>query len=167
MKPIFLPLILLSLTACGFTPLYGEKTAGSHNAELAHIAVDMIPDREGQILRNDLLDRFYVAGTGPAVSPRYRLQVARVNESYSELDITKSAEATRGQLLLTSSMVLIDTETGAAVLTRPLRAVTSFNILTSEFATRVTRQNARENALADLARQIELATKLYLTSRQD
>ena len=82
---------------------------------------------------------------------------------WSRLKLTVESEATRRQLKLTGSMSLIDKKTGEAVLTRPLLAITSHNVLESEFSTLVTEQSAREAALNDLARQIERQLALYFT----
>ena len=157
----FLPLLLL--TSCGFAPVYGDlgsKTEQSAvETTLAQIAIDNIPDREGQYLRNALIDRFY-RHARPATAP-YALSVAKIRERLIDLDITKSSDTTRGQLRLDTEIALTDRKTGKTLLTRKLRAVTSYNILGSEFTNRVSEQNARENALDDLARQIELQVSLY------
>jgi LPS-assembly lipoprotein len=153
----------LLVSGCGFTPMYGNHATpegGPVETALTQVEIENIPDREGQYLRNALIDRFYRNGRPSA--PRYRLSVNPVQESLIDLDITKSSDSTRGQLRLTTSMNLVDTQSGESVLTRPLQSITSYNILTSEFATRVTEDNARMNALDDLARQIELQIGLFL-----
>jgi LPS-assembly lipoprotein len=152
----------LFLTACGFEPLYGGRDTGRAGAEdiLAQIDIANIPDREGQYLRNALIDRFYRHGR-PS-DPLYTLQISPVRETLTDLDITKSSDATRGQLRLSAHMALIERASGQTVLTRDLTSITSYNILGSEFSTRVSEENTRLNALNDLARQIELQTSLYL-----
>ena len=164
-KILFVTSACLCLSACGFEPMYGtqmQSNAGQESveAQLAQVAINGIPDREGQMLRNALIDRFY--RDGRPQNSRYTLQIAPIDESITDLDITKSSDATRAQLHLKTSMNLIDDATGEIVLTRSLRSIASYNVLTSEFATRVSAQNTRENALNDLARQIELQTSLYL-----
>jgi len=156
--------ICLLTSACGFEPVYG--TLGQDNSyeattesALAQVDIVNIPDREGQYLRNALIDRFYHHAR-PA-HPQYVLSVEPIKERLRGLDITKSSDATRGQLKLTTTMALVDKTTGATVLERDLRSITSYNILGSEFTNRVSKQNARENALEDLARQIELQLSLY------
>ncbi|MCK6418959.1 MAG: LPS assembly lipoprotein LptE [Alphaproteobacteria bacterium] len=129
--------------------------------QLAQVEIGNIPDREGQYLRNLLIDRFYRQGR-PA-DAQYVLQVSDLSESKTELDITKTADATRAQLRISLQMRLIDKAQQTVVLERPLHAITSYNILPSEFATRVTEQNARESALNELARQIEQRLSLYFT----
>ena len=161
MNRFILIVCLLTLAACGFEPMYGRninERTGVEN-ELARVGISNIENREGQYLRNALIDRFYRAGR-PA-RPLYRLSIKPLRETLIDLDITKSSDATRGQLRLETSMQLIDVRTEETVLARDLRTITSYNILGSEFATRVTEENARTNALDDLARQIELQLNLY------
>ncbi|PCJ01762.1 MAG: hypothetical protein COB14_03375 [Alphaproteobacteria bacterium] len=164
-KILFVTSACLCLSACGFEPIYGthmQSNAGQESvqSQLAQVSINGIPDREGQFLRNALIDKFY--RDGHPQNPRYTLQIEPINESTVDLDITKSSDATRAQLHLKTSMRLIDEGTGEIVLTRSLRSIASYNVLTSEFATRVSAQNTRENALNDLARQIELQISLYL-----
>ncbi len=150
------------LAACGFTPLYGDHSPSadaSIRAELNSIYIGNIPDQPGQYLRNALMDRFYSTGR-PGAGARYSLIIAPVAESRAELDITKTSDSTRAQLYLSTSMVLQDSD-GVELMTRSLNAVTSYNILDSQFTTRVAEESARRQALDDLARQIEMHTLLY------
>ncbi len=127
--------------------------------ELARVAIRIIPNESGQTLRNHLIDRFYREGY--PVNPAYTLKVDPLSESRHNLDITKASESTRAQLRLGSHMTLTD-QNGNVVLERDIFAIASFNVLESEFATRVTEQKARDSAIADLARQIERNITLYL-----
>lgn len=150
------------LSACGFTPMYGSAgSANRHQVQstLNNIAIDNIPNREGQYLRNRLIDRFYTGGT--PVSPAYTLVLSPISESKYDLDITKNANATRAELRVGTTMVLRDRASNAALLTRDLASSTSYNILASQFTTRVSEDNARLNALDALARQAEQAAVLY------
>jgi len=169
MRQIALTVLLcgcaLGLSGCGFTPIYGESSGegaqgSSIQSDFGQVAIENIPDRDGQYLRNALIDRFY--RDGRPVQPKYKLMVQPIRETTTDLDITKSSDATRGQLKLTTSMSLVDTGTGETVLKRNLISIGSYNILGSEFTNRVTEQNTRDNALNDLARQIELQVGLYL-----
>lgn len=157
--------ISLLLTACGFRPLYGEAGAGDIAVQetLNLVAISNIPDREGQYLRNALIDRFYTGGYPQ--SPAWLLEVAPVAESITDLDITKSSDATRAQLRLSTAISLRDAQSGKIVLQRKLTAVTSYNILSSQFTTRVSEENTRRNGLDQLAAQIENQLALYF-SRQ-
>lgn len=157
-----LPLLLvLFVSACGFTPVYGTKeNRQSVNEVLNKVEIDLIPDREGQYLRNALIDRFY--SNGYPENATFSLSVQPIKETISNFDLTFDSSATRRQLKLTSYMVLTDKKTGTDVLKRSLTAITSHNVLDSEFSTLVTEQSAREAALNDLARQIEQQIALFL-----
>ncbi len=157
-------LLLMSLgiiAACGFHPVYGvnKYTAIGVEEHLSQIEISGIPDREGQFLRNALIERFYRDGR-PA-NPKYKLSMSPVSESLRDLDITIDSDTTRGQLTLRITMILNDKKTGETLLKRNLRSIASYNIIDSEFANRVSEQNTRENALSDLARQIEEQLALH------
>ena len=158
---------ILLVSGCGFTPMYGENAATGNAAieagaeGLSSVEIGNIPDRSGVFLRNELIDRFYT--NGYPVAPRYTLSIEKVLEVKRDLDLTKSSEATRNQLNQSTTIKLYDrTNPAAPVLTRTLSSINSYNVLESEFATRVTEDGARVSGLNDLARQIELNIVLYL-----
>lgn len=166
MKKFLTLLALIVLAACGFEPVYGvnRNTHTGVEEKLEQISISNIPDREGQFLRNELITRFYRSGR-PA-SPQWSLDLERISESLTDLDITKDAEASRGRLRLATSLQLKDLKTGETVLKHSIISIASYNILASEFTNRVSEQNARENALKDLARQVEQYVTLYLKKTQ-
>lgn len=151
----------VSLISCGFTPMYGTESNHSKNVSmnLSQVKITNIPDREGQFLRNELIDQFYKDGR-PEGS-KYILDVTPILERITNLDITRSSDVTRSQLMLSTSMTLRDAQSGEVLLQRNMSATSSFNVLEGEFATRFSEQNTRENALRDIARQIELQLGLY------
>ena len=165
MTKILTLLSVFIITACGFHPVYGvnKYTNVSVEEHLAQIQIGNIKDREGQHLRNALIDRFYRDGR-PAY-PLYSLSVVDLNERITELDITKDAESTRGQLQTTARIILHDQD-GEALLERTLSSTASFNVLASEFTNRVSEQATRENTLNELARQIEQQIALFFKKEQ-
>lgn len=162
---ILILLCICALPACGFTPLYGTQSPGGDDVRASfdsiHIAV--INDREGQALRNMLMDKLYSSGR-PA-DPVYNLEIAPLSQKITDLDITKSADATRAQLRLDTAMVLRNNRSGEVLLERELTAITSYNVLDSRYTTRVSEQYARESALGELAEQIERNLALYFNRR--
>lgn len=160
-----LPLLAgLFLTGCGFTPLYGNR-GGHAEAPLDQIYIDNIPDRNGVYLRNLLIDRFYQSGAPDPLSSPYKLHISAIDERISDLDITKTADATRAQLIIYATITLQDTQSGQTLLKRSLQSITSYNILRSQFTTYVSEQAAREAALTDMARQVERHISLYFGKR--
>lgn len=171
---LLLPLIFLS--GCGFTPLYGQNSAlqqQSVNSKFQETAINIIPNREGQILRNLLIDAMHPYGSPQ--NPRYHLSISPIKESLRDLDITKTADTTRAQLKLNISMRLFDMsapkpkngQPPKPLLNRGLMTITSYNILASEFATQVAEQAARENALNDLSTQIQTQLALYFKTLEE
>ncbi len=152
---------LIVLGGCGFTPMYGGGKAARHEVQskLSDIRIENIPNREGQYLRNLLIDRFFAENRQQNAS--YSLTFTPIQENKYELDVTKNANATRAELRQTTTFNLIDTKTGKSVLSRTLLASTSYNVLSSQFTTRVSEDDARLNALNDLARQAEQQIVLY------
>ena len=54
---------LLAVSACGFTPMYAQNDAGADVAAYySDIFIENLKDRDGQYLRNALIDRIYVDG---------------------------------------------------------------------------------------------------------
>jgi len=160
-----LPFIfVILLNACGFTPVYKntENNAGPTSA-LSGIEIAIIKDRDGQFLRNALIDRLY--RDGYPTTPRYRLVVQDLEETISDFDITVDSEATRRQLELRTTFKLFEIGNEKPLITRPLIATTSNNVLESEFSTLVTEQSARESALNDLARQIQRQLAVFLSNQ--
>ena len=160
----------LTLTNCGFSPMYGKHTNQAApdigiEDHLALTSINTIPNREGQILRNILVDRFHRHGTPQSAT--YALSITPIQESTTDLDITKTADSTRAQLRLSTSITLTDTVTGKPLFTKSLRSITSYNILASEFSTRISEQSTRKNALRDLSNQIETALGLYFKRQQN
>lgn len=154
-------LCALALSGCGFRPLYAPPSALDTGTatSLAAVEISSIPDQSGVALRNHLLDRLHAHG---ATTPQYQLTVNPVSETREDLDITVDEDATRSQLRHTTSMTLTRLSTGEVLVQRSMYAIASYNILESRFATRVAAQNARDNNLDDLARQIEQAVVLAL-----
>lgn len=163
LAPLF---AVLLLAACGFQPMYGKNkyTATGVEDKLALIEIGSIPDREGQYLRNALIDRFY--RNGRPENPQLRLTFSPIYESRNNLDITKNSGATRAQLRLSTEMKLQNKKTKEILLERKLLSITSYNVLSSEFSTRVSEDNTRLNALDDIARQAEQQINLYLKHTQ-
>lgn len=156
---LFLALLPVVTGACGFKPVYGTTAHDSAvGAALANVHIDPITDRNGQVLRNNLIDRFYTDGR-PA-GPRYRLAVA-LAATEEELGIQKDATATRARLRLQASYELIEISTGQVVYRTFSRSVVSFNLLDSQFAVLATRQDAYDRGLTELADDIRTRLSLY------
>lgn len=158
----FVIVAILILAGCGFSPMYGKNVgaAGMTAAQgLDNVEIALIPDQSGVYVRNILIDGFYQGGY-PS-DPAYILEVSKIVETQLDLDITQNSEATRKQIRLSATMILKEKNTGNAMVTRTINSLTSYNILGTQFTTRISENDAREVGLADLARQIQRQTALY------
>ncbi len=159
-RPIVLGLFLFGLAACGFQPLYGDRGVRSVSSdELAAVQIDLIRDREGQMLRNELLDRFQPAGG--AVKPLYGLSVA-LQTSRAALGIRTDETASRANLTILASYVVRDIATGAVLFQGQGRSINGFDILDSDFATTSSEADAIRRAVYDLSEQITTRVSIAL-----
>src|SRR5262249_43067849 len=108
------------VAGCGFTPLYGEGD-GNVSAHYADVEVLNVPDREGQELRNALIDRLYTEGR-PA-DPHYSLKIDPLTITHTDLGIQKDATVTRTEIEVGAHMQLVDRTSGKTLLDRSVRAV--------------------------------------------
>ena len=151
----------LTVSGCGFKPLYGTaENGGGATLEMASVRVDPIPDRIGQVLRNELTDRL-TAGVGPQPT-RYTLFV-EIQESTAPLQIQTTDTITRYNFTLTASFDLVDSATGNVVYSDNARAVGSYDVVESEFATLVAEQETGREAARDLSSSISALLALYFS----
>lgn len=151
---------LLLLGACGFQPVYGDR--GLHTATtVAHnrISIANIPDRDGQYLRNQLIDHLYQRGA-PA-NALYTLKIAPLSKEITDIGIRKDASSTRGQMDIRTQLTLVDNATGAVVLKRQLHSVGGYNQLDNQFATLVSREALTENVLREISDNIVTELNLF------
>ena len=151
-------LVLLTLGACGLTPVYQRQAATG--GQSAQIDIDPIPDRGGQLLRNELQNLF-PRGSAPAA---YRLAVVW-RESIDDFGIRRDLTATFARLTVTANYQLWDvrdnTPNATPVLSGTVRSINSYNILANTFATLTAEDDARAKAGQQLAREIQLRLTAY------
>ncbi|MGZ8996791.1 MAG: LPS assembly lipoprotein LptE [Rhodospirillales bacterium] len=147
---------------CGFRPLYGEPEpmsgAAGVGTELAAVEIAPIPDRVGQLVRNDLLYHMDASEGGGAAA--YRLDV-RLTERISELAVERTGFATRSNLRLAASYRLIDLSNGRQLVSGRSRAISSYNIVDASFSTLTAQNAARERAAARIAEEIRTRLAAY------
>ena len=105
--------LALGLSACGFTPLYGESALGGATvgAELSRIAVQTPDSRLGFSLKTALEDQL---GWDRSASPDYTL-TTKLEQERLPLGRRVDDTASRFQLTLTVDWVVTATVTYAAV----------------------------------------------------
>lgn len=161
-KALFAVAALMMLAACGFEPMYGTHSAQSEAATTAlpNIEIANIPDRDGQYLRNLLMDRLYQHGHPDDAAP-YILKFGTLSKNIVDLGIQKDATATRAQIQIAAHMDLVDKSTGKAVLQRDFRTVGAYNLLDDQLATLVSQQNITESILQEMRDEAVTQLSLY------
>lgn len=147
----------LAVSGCGFAPIHAQGSGASSKA-LAAIDIQLIADRSGQMLRNELLQKMQPRGPAPA---RYTLSVT-LRESLANLGIRKDEVATRANLTLAASFTIAELGGAKRKFVGSARSVNSYNILTSDFATLSAREDARRRGVNQLALEIRERTSVWL-----
>ncbi|MCE9507316.1 MAG: hypothetical protein K8R48_03230 [Alphaproteobacteria bacterium] len=145
------------LSGCGFESLYAQKNQPA--PARPEIEISNIPDREGQALRNLLIDRLYTHGR-PAEA-LYRLTFSPLEKNTNNIGIEKNATATISQIQISTKMQLVEKNTGAVLLQRQLKAAGSHNLLDNQLATLVSQQNVTENLIQRLGDDAITELNLY------
>jgi LPS-assembly lipoprotein len=160
--PVALAAVLsMAVTGCGFEPLYGRKSAGNVESQLASVKIEIIPGRIGQQVHNYLLDR--INRKGRPGEPLYLLSVTLEVEKIV-LGIERDEEATRAKLVIMADVRLQDVVTEEILLDRTARSTSSYNILSAAVATQSAELDAIDRAARDVSDEIRLMLSLYFRS---
>lgn len=159
-----LGIVLLAGTGCGFQPLYGGGERNATVAELNRVEIGQIADRVGQELRNSLIDRMSTDPTGaPAL---YHLTVD-VNQGQSALAIQADDSITRYNLAMAANFTLAYLATGEVVYQNSARAVGSYNVVDSDYATLVSQRDAEKRAALEISDQITTLISVFFSRHLD
>lgn len=159
---ILLSAALLLAAGCGFQPVYGKKSVaggGDVVAILAGVKVNRIPDREGQILHNYLIDR--LKPHHDDARNTYDL-TSRVTVSRTSLGVERDESTTRAKLTVSVTFRL---KGGGTARIFTLRRVSGFSETEAEYPTLAAEEDALKRSLREIAD--DLKTRLSLFVRQD
>ena len=143
----------LALSGCGFRPMYGQRApeATPVSADLAAVQVGVIPDRSGQLLRNELVRQLNpAADTRPG---RYTLAVM-LKETVDTFAVERSGFATTANVEVAATYTLKEDATGNPVLAATSRAVSGYHLLDNAFSTYVASGDARTPAIEQIAFEV-------------
>ena len=150
------------VSGCGFRPLYGAKSLGAVDSELAQVKIGIIPNRVGQQLHNYLLDR--INRKGRPKKPLYLLSIdVKIEKVRQALEPDETA--TRAKLIFTASFKLQEIATEKILLKNWARSVNSYNIVTSAIATRSAELDATDRAARDVSEEIRSLLAMYFQRR--
>lgn len=151
-------LVVLLLSGCGFKSLYSTQGKFDTPVKLSAIQIKLIPDRIGQQIRNELLD--LLTPHGAPRQPHYILSVS-VTESKNAFAVRKNAFATRADLRLTGSFQLNASDSGQSLTSGTIFVISSYDIVSSDFATLSAEKNARERSISQFGEDIRSRLAVY------
>lgn len=140
--------LCLGVSACGFTPLYGDAGLGS---SLSRIAVTTQDDRLGYRVREQLEDALGRNASQPAL---WTLR-ATVDQSRRPLGRRIDDTATRYELTVKGSWTLTPAD-GGAPLSGVETVTTTYAAADQPYAAIAGQQDGEDRAAAELARLIRL-----------
>ena len=153
----------LTLSGCGFEPLYGRFGDSSIADDLATIKVQAIANRSGQILRNHLLDG--LTPRGEPQSPAYVLRVELFEPAPQDIGITRNESVVRYSYATVARFRLLDAA-GAELLRAESSGVSTYEVTNSEFATVAGQLNARERVLSEIANDMKSQIAVWFRTRR-
>lgn len=150
------------LTACGFRPLYTPQCGRGNIAYPIKIAT--ISNREGQILRNYLLD--LLTPEGPPQCPQYILEIT-LTDTIRSIGVNKDETTSRSEAILTAALVLKDATTHSIVYKHRTKAINSFSIIGQNYySDLVAEEYAKKEATRLLAEKIMLLITTYIDTHE-
>jgi len=143
--------MLIALSGCGFESVYGSASRKPGAAQLREIEVEPIANRNGQILRNHLIDMF--DPLRDRANKRFVLR-ASVTETPGIVTLRRDNVISRGGYSATVSFQIYDRASGRQLVSGGSTIQTDFEIADSEYSTRAARENARERVMQILAEEV-------------
>ena len=153
----------LMLAGCGFHPLYAHHRETGFDVDLASIKVNTIPDRQGQRLAISLRDG--LNPTGARVETRYTLDVELAAQR-EDIGVRPDGTASRSQVALTAKFTLKDVKANAPVLQGTTHSISSFDVLTDNYATVVALHTAEDRTVQDVGDDILMRLELYVSKHR-
>lgn len=145
----FIPLLALSLSACGLHPLYSGGSSGSVASTLRAVEVGPIDGQDGWLIRNKLIDRL----GSQSSTPEYRLEV-KLDDTITGYGIRGDRAVTRERRTLRARYQLVSLSSGTVVLDATAGSDAGIDVVSSEYATVAAEQTAVERLADVVADQI-------------
>jgi LPS-assembly lipoprotein len=162
----------LLLGGCGFHPLYAvpEMPKGAMQQHLRSIYVEPVQEKLGYELRNQLID--LLDGQGEAAGARYHLRIVLTTRSEAigvqsqtaPGGVTQTA-ITRYNDTLTVEYELVDPANNAVVTKGVETGLTSYNVLSSPYATLAVQQDADRRAAQDIADRVRIDLAVWFAQQ--
>ncbi len=162
----------LLLGGCGFHPLYAvpDMPKGTMQADMRAIYVEPVPEKLGFELRTQLID--LLDGQGQPAGARYHLRLflatkteaIGVQSQTAPGGITQTA-ITRYNDTITANYELVDPRSNKVIAKGVETGLTSYNVLSSPYATLAVQQDADRRAAQDIADRIRIDLAVWFAQQ--
>lgn len=173
-KAYLIPAILtLMVSACGFEPLYVEKTSGDgmwyyNNKfdtdivyEMSQVKVEGATDRIGQMVKNELIDNLTPHGVPQRA--KYFLKLEPIKSRRTEQALRDDITATREKVKYTLKYSLWSKEKGSLVSGKSWIFL-SYDLLDNPYSTTMDKKKVEKDGAKILANDISLRIGAYFHS---
>ncbi len=152
---------------CGFEPLYGPRTTSDGESlgverALAGIKIAPLPEREGQILHNHLLDK--LNPSGEPLDPDAFLKVSVSLDKHS-ISVRKDGTTQRFNMVATAHLILRDKDNKKILYTDTIKRTASFSLgeATAAFgyASTISESDAKRRTLLLIAEDMQVMLAIY------
>ena len=167
--------IIGGITACGFEPLYVEKTSGEdlwyYNneyktdivREMAQIKVEGATDRIGQLIKNELMDTFNPYGTPKCA--KYFLKLQPVESETVQQALRDDITATREKVKYSINYSLWSEKDGQLISGNSWIYL-SYDLLDNPYSTSMDKKKIERDGAKIIANDISLRIGAYFHSVQ-
>ena len=173
-KYIALLVLMSFMSGCGFEPLYVEKKSSNEwyydnefdtgiREEMANVKIELIQDRIGQLIRNDLLDK--LTPKGEPKSPKYFLSVTKIDKQEIDQALRNDITATR-QKVIYKVIYVLRNDKHETLINGNSVAYLGYDILRDPYSTTFAQKKNEKNAAKIIANDISLRLGAYFHSIQ-
>ncbi len=158
---LLVPAIAMSLSGCGFQPMYAESTQSAAADRLAGTDVTAPGSALGREIQYDLFNAMNAQGLPPS-SPLYQLNISPASYE-QDVAVELNTNVSRRNYVLMVQFVLVDLQTNKPLFSGNSRSSSSYNRFESEYANLSASQGAMKRASQAVADDIKTQLAVYFT----
>jgi LPS-assembly lipoprotein len=150
-------LLMPSLTACGFKPLYAQNGLVNH---LASVEVEAPNTRLGYLLRQNL-----ITGLGDSdAKKQYSLEI-KIDEKRYDVGLSVQGNATRFEISNVVNYVLKDSQSNTVLLTNGFVDTVTYDASENAYTGIASQQDGQARAATSIANRVQNELAVYFHNR--
>ena len=162
---LFAPLAVACTDGTGFRPVYGSLGSGGRAEEkLAKVDVAVIPGRNGQRIRNELI--FANTGGGRPQQPAYRLDTS-IRESATTTLVATDGNSAAQVFQIDATFRLVDLKDSKTLLQGTSHGRAAYERVTAIYSNVRAADDAQERAAKTVATDMKARISAFLATRSN